>query len=237
MSRIYGEVRQLGYVVRDIDKAMRHWVEVLGIGPWFYVERLPVTNFRYRGEPSDVHASIAIANSGRPQIELIQQRNDAPSMYRDFIRAGHEGLQHVSTWPRPEEYQAVLAAAARAGHRIGQSGESRPRPLRLLRDGQPWHARPSGYRHGDRRVDTDPGDASSRRSRRRPGAGTATTRSAPGGRTEGRHHRGQTQARDGSHPDPTPIQPWLASRRLGHHRRRRSRRTTHARRPATGRRC
>ena len=124
MSRIYGEVRQLGYVVRDIDKAMRHWVEVLGIGPWFYVERLPVTNFRYRGEPSDVHASIAIANSGRAQIELIQQRNDAPSMYRDFIRAGHEGLQHVSTWPRPEEYQAVLAAAARAGHRIGQSGET-----------------------------------------------------------------------------------------------------------------
>jgi hypothetical protein len=45
MSRIYGEVRQLGYVVRDIDAAMRHWVDVLGVGPWFYVDRLPVTNF------------------------------------------------------------------------------------------------------------------------------------------------------------------------------------------------
>ncbi len=124
MSRIYGEIRQLGYVVRDIDKAMRHWIEVLGVGPWYYVDKLALTSFHYRGQPSAVHASIAIANSGRAQIELIQQRNDAPSMYRDFIAAGHEGLQHVSTWPEPGEYRAVMERAAKAGHRIGQAGES-----------------------------------------------------------------------------------------------------------------
>ncbi|MGE3917357.1 MAG: VOC family protein, partial [Hyphomicrobiaceae bacterium] len=88
MSLIYGEIRQLGYVVRDIEAAMRHWIEVLGVGPWYYVERLPVRNFLYRGQPSDVHASIALANSGGAQIELIQQRNDAPSMYRDFLASG-----------------------------------------------------------------------------------------------------------------------------------------------------
>jgi len=129
MSRIYGEIRQLGYVVRDIEKAMRHWVEVLGVGPWYYVDRLPVKNFMYRGQPSDVHASIALANSGRAQVELIQQRNDAPSMYRDFISAGREGLQHVSTWPEPGEYDRVIAAAKQAGHRIGQSGESNRGPF------------------------------------------------------------------------------------------------------------
>lgn len=127
MSRLFGEIRQLGYVVRDIDAAMKHWVEVLGVGPWFYVERLPVKNFLYRGKPSDVHASIALANSGGAQIELIQQRNAAPSMYLDFLAEGHEGLQHVSTWP--VDYDGVVKAALAAGHTIGQSGESNRGPF------------------------------------------------------------------------------------------------------------
>ena len=55
MSLIYGEIRQLGYVVHDIEAAMRHWIDVLGVGPWFYVDRLPVKNFLYRGKTSDVH--------------------------------------------------------------------------------------------------------------------------------------------------------------------------------------
>ena len=37
MSRIFGPVRQNGYVVRDIEKAMTHWVEVMGVGPWYYI--------------------------------------------------------------------------------------------------------------------------------------------------------------------------------------------------------
>ena len=33
MSRIFGAVCQNGYVVRDIDAAMKHWIEVMGVGP------------------------------------------------------------------------------------------------------------------------------------------------------------------------------------------------------------
>lgn len=75
---------------------MHHWTERLGVGPFFHVERAPIEDFRYMGEPSDLEASIALANSGGLQIELIEQRNDAPSMYRDFLAAGNEGLQHVA---------------------------------------------------------------------------------------------------------------------------------------------
>ena len=95
MSRIFGAIIQNGYVVHDIQAAMRHWIEVLGVGPWFYVERLLVPDFTYKGQPSPVHISLALANSGPLQVELIQQRNDAPSLYRDFLNAGHEGLQHI----------------------------------------------------------------------------------------------------------------------------------------------
>lgn len=129
MSRFFGEIRQLGYVVNDIEAAMRHWIDVLGVGPWYYVDRLPVRNFRYRGQPSDPHVSIALANSGGAQIELIQQRDDAPSMYRDFLASGREGLQHVSTWPLPEAYDRIVADCQRKGIPVGQSGESNRGPF------------------------------------------------------------------------------------------------------------
>ena len=120
MSRFFGSILQNGYVVRDIEAAMRHWIEVLGVGPWFYVEHLPVTDFRYRGEPSPVDISLALANSGDLQVELIQQRNDAPSMYLDFLTAGQEGLQHVGYGTK--QFDTDLARLRETGYAIGQSG-------------------------------------------------------------------------------------------------------------------
>ena len=121
MSRIFGPVRQNGYVVRDIQAAMRHWVEVLGVGPWYYIERVQTDWFRHRGADSAAEMSIALANSGDLQIELIQQRNDAPSLYKEFIDAGHEGLQHVAFWST--DYQALYDRALGLGYRIGHEGQ------------------------------------------------------------------------------------------------------------------
>jgi Glyoxalase/Bleomycin resistance protein/Dioxygenase superfamily len=101
MSRLFGPLRQMGYVVPDVEAAMRHWVEVCGVGPWFYAERLPLTSFSYGGARyDDIHLSIGLANSGEMQIELIQQRSEHPSMAREFLLAHPKGgLQHWSSWP------------------------------------------------------------------------------------------------------------------------------------------
>jgi hypothetical protein len=120
MSRVFGPIRQNGYVVKDIEAAMQHWTSRLGVGPFFYVDRAPIEDFHYMGEPSDCNCSIALANSGALQIELIQQRNDAPTMYKDFLDAGCEGLQHVAYWT--ETMDEDLARAEALGYRIGQSG-------------------------------------------------------------------------------------------------------------------
>jgi hypothetical protein len=121
MSRLFGEVRQAGYVVHDIHKEMRHWSETLGIGPWFYADRVPVRNFMYRGQPSPIEVSVALANSGPLQIELIQQRNDAPSMYKAFLDAGHTGLQHLAYWT--ENFDEDVRRLAEQGLTVGMSGE------------------------------------------------------------------------------------------------------------------
>ena len=120
MSRVFGAVRQNGYVVRDIEAAMDHWTRVLGVGPFFYFPRVPIEQPMYRGKPTALDVSIALANSGPLQIELIQQRNDSPSLYRDFLDAGHEGLQHVAYWTTTMD--ADLARLAAAGYEVAQSG-------------------------------------------------------------------------------------------------------------------
>jgi hypothetical protein len=120
MSRIFGAVRQNGYVVRDIRAAMDHWVGI-GVGPWFYIDRVKTDYFRHRGADSPVEMSIALANSGDLQLELIQQRNDAPSLYKEFRDAGHEGLQHVAYWT--SDYQALYDKALAAGLRVGHEGQ------------------------------------------------------------------------------------------------------------------
>jgi len=42
MSRIWGPVRQNGYVVRDVEAAMKYWTDVVGVGPFFYLDRKSV---------------------------------------------------------------------------------------------------------------------------------------------------------------------------------------------------
>ena len=120
MSRIFGAVCQNGYVVRDIRAAMDHWINVLGVGPWYYIDRVKTDYFRHRGEDSDLSMSIALANSGDLQIELIQQRNDAPSMYREFLDSGREGLQHMSYWTK--DYQGLYDRALALGYMVGHEG-------------------------------------------------------------------------------------------------------------------
>jgi catechol 2,3-dioxygenase-like lactoylglutathione lyase family enzyme len=112
-------------VVRDIEAALKHWTTVLGVGPFFYVERARIADLQYKGQPSAAEVHVALAHSGTLQIELLQPCNDAPSMWRDFLTAGHEGLQHVAYWMEtPAAMDAALARVAALGYTIGQSGST-----------------------------------------------------------------------------------------------------------------
>lgn len=120
MSRFLGEIRQLGYVVPDIEAAMEYWSETMGVGPWYYNPRVPIEGYHYDGQSYDVHNSVALANSGYVQVELIQTRNDAPSMYRDFQLAGNTGLQHVAYWT--QDYDNDLALMESQGFKVKMGG-------------------------------------------------------------------------------------------------------------------
>jgi len=98
MSRVFGEVRQVGCIVRDVGRAMSFWTDTLGVGPFFVLERV-FDDYFYRGRAMrGPKVTLAFANSGEIQIELIQQHDQTPSAYREFMSAGREGVQHLSSW-------------------------------------------------------------------------------------------------------------------------------------------
>lgn len=124
MSKTYGGIRQIGYIVKDIEKAMEHWSRVLGVGPWFYREDATPSVFTYYGKDSTPpKISIAVANSDYIQLELIQQHDDAPSLYRDSLKAaGGDCMQHVAFWT-DDHYDELRAQLIEAGYVEGHAGQ------------------------------------------------------------------------------------------------------------------
>jgi len=97
MSRLFGRIMQNGFVVPDWEAAAQHWSSRLGVGPFFVMRHIEFEWCEYRGERVDIDMSVAIAYSGDYQVELVQQHNDAPSIYADFLKLNKPGLQHVGT--------------------------------------------------------------------------------------------------------------------------------------------
>ena len=52
MSRLFGPIRQNGSMVRDIEAALTQRTTVLGVGPFFSVDRARSADFQYQGQPS-----------------------------------------------------------------------------------------------------------------------------------------------------------------------------------------
>lgn len=111
----FGPVRQLGYVVEDLDAAVAAWTRQLGVGPWLFIRNIPLQCV-YRGEPTQPLIDIALSYRDEVQIELIQQRNDAASPYRAAIDAGRAGLHHTAFLC--ERMEEDLARAAASGLKI-----------------------------------------------------------------------------------------------------------------------
>jgi hypothetical protein len=107
-----GRIRQFGFIIPDLDAAITRWVE-LGVAPWLVVRDIPMEGCLYRGEPSNPVISIGFSNSGDMQIELIQQLDETPSIYREFLTATGGGFNQIAYWV--EDVDAVRAAAVAVG--------------------------------------------------------------------------------------------------------------------------
>ncbi|MCX5042345.1 VOC family protein [Aldersonia sp. NBC_00410] len=113
-----GPIRQIGFVVNDLDRALESWV-ALGVGPW-YVVRGQQLRTLYRGEPCEVTLTIALANSGDMQFEVIAQEGGDPSIYTEFLASGREGFNQFAYWAT--DYETAVQSAGDAGWPVVWSG-------------------------------------------------------------------------------------------------------------------
>jgi catechol 2,3-dioxygenase-like lactoylglutathione lyase family enzyme len=124
-AMLFGGIRQNGYVVPDIEAGVQYWVRYLGVAPWVIFEHVPVTNYTCDGVSYDLDMTIALAHVGDLQIELIEQHNDVPSLYREFLQQCPQGgLQHLGFWP--DDMDAAIAEAEARGWVLGHGGQIGP---------------------------------------------------------------------------------------------------------------
>jgi len=112
-----GEYRlfQLGFVVDDLLSVAARWARVFGVGP-FHVFPRRVSRASYRGTPSAVEVQYGIAQAGPVQIELIQQHNDRPSIFRDVYAKGESGFHQLCTVTL--DYDAKTAYYEQLGYEV-----------------------------------------------------------------------------------------------------------------------
>ena len=91
-----GQYIQVAWVVTDLQQAMRRWLDTARIGPFFLNAHVQTEALTYRGRPTNIDYSLAIAHAGALQIELIEQHDNEPSAYRDLVPAGQDGLHHLA---------------------------------------------------------------------------------------------------------------------------------------------
>jgi hypothetical protein len=128
----FSGLRQLAMVVRDGEAAMHAWARA-GIGPFLVLKNFEFQAYRYRGKPGPAPiVSLAFAQAGDLQIEVIEQHNTAPSAYTEFLAAGKEGCQHVAEWfGDNQHYDRRYAELGRLGFTCVHEGQGGPPTARF----------------------------------------------------------------------------------------------------------
>ena len=103
-------VAQIGYVVRDLEAAIRLYDPLFG---HFKTMDGSVQAARYRGRLADCRLELAFGWSGDVEIELIAWvSGDSP--HREFIERGREGMHHLQF--RVDDCDAWIAKLAPLGY-------------------------------------------------------------------------------------------------------------------------
>lgn len=111
-----GQIVQMAYVVEDVRQAIDWWVSDAGVGPWFLLDSFMGPDHVYRGEPSRADVAIAMGFSGDMNIELIQPKDDRPSVYRELIDRRGFGFHHIGI--ASEDVDRDIAAYEAKGYQL-----------------------------------------------------------------------------------------------------------------------
>lgn len=112
---------QTAFITDDIHASMREMTRTLGAGPWFLRERGVFPKQIYRGQTATTALAIAMGYAGDMQIEIIQQLDSSPSVYREHVERRGYGLHHFGV--ATPNYMAALAHYQSMGWTLAYEAE------------------------------------------------------------------------------------------------------------------
>jgi hypothetical protein len=120
-------VMQIAYIVPDLKAAINQYVTGMKVGPWYVSEHFAGEDKLYRGAPTTVDMTIGMCYSNQMCIELIQQLNDAPSVYTEVRDRSGFGFHHwgVGTY----EFEREAAHYRASGYELAFYTMLRGAPL------------------------------------------------------------------------------------------------------------
>jgi hypothetical protein len=118
---------QIGFVVRDLDAAVRGMKLIFNAEPEYGVMSGP--NVTYRGKPSDCSAEIAFFRFANVELEIIKPTG-GKSIWQDFLDSGREGLHHIKF--DVDDISSTIAEMSDKGCKIYSEG------LSIITPGMRW---------------------------------------------------------------------------------------------------
>ncbi len=117
---------QIGFVTADVEKSMRHWIDVLGVGPWTVLTFTEATmkNLKVNGKLLDQPFKFIIAATqvGDLQIELIQPVS-GPTHLGEFLAERGGGFHHIKERVADKDIPGFLSGLRQQGIGILQTGD------------------------------------------------------------------------------------------------------------------
>lgn len=124
-------ISQIAMVVRDLDKTMKSYTELLGWGPWnVYEHKAPrLHSTHLHGKPASYSMLCAETMVGDLCVELIQPL-EGDNIYSEWLEKHGEGFHHFAVMKHSQEEsdkfkEKMVAAGAELmmGGRIGDTIE------------------------------------------------------------------------------------------------------------------
>lgn len=90
---------QMAWVVDNLEQSASRIAAAMQAGPFLMLRHIQLDEPRHRGSPQRTDFSLCLAQAGDVQIELVEQHDETPSVYRDVFPEGAPGgmaFHHVA---------------------------------------------------------------------------------------------------------------------------------------------
>jgi|SRR5580658_1061393 methylmalonyl-CoA/ethylmalonyl-CoA epimerase len=91
----FGPIRQIAWVVANLEESVQSWLRVSGVGPWTCFRNVTLFG-RHHGKTTRVRMHVALGYQQDMEIELIEDLGAGASPYRAADGTALIGMHHVA---------------------------------------------------------------------------------------------------------------------------------------------